>query len=135
MVWYDILFNRILSKQEISNSFAMLFNVKKEQISIAKNFETANFGDDIQIICLTYLFNAEYNFMITVHFLNDSLVPTNGIEILQKLCEMLNCSVLIPDENSLAPSAMLKILGKGYDVENINLYDYDKAGEEFDTQE
>lgn len=132
MIWQDVIINRVLSKAEIEQGIRTIFPINTEKIFITADMYNMNIslGDNIKIVCETWISKADFPFSVTIYLREDSLLPkTNmlkhNIQRFGEFCELLNCSVLIGD-NSNNPYTWILISNRvDYELVSIKIGSFD----------
>jgi hypothetical protein len=123
MVWQDIFISKEPKKNEVANALASVFKIPIENILIVRSIDDIQVDDNVKILCETYIVEADYKIKLSIYIRDDSLVPKNDLETIARLCEELNCEVLISDY-SVNPYTMLHIGRITVDIDK-----YDEAEE------
>ena len=131
-MWQDVIISRLLSKEEIKKGLCTIFPVKANEILVVDNIESIQgyLGEDIRILCQTWLSKVEFPFSISIYLRDQSLIPNENklqhdIDKIGEFCETLICEAIIGDE-SVNPYSWLLIRSRvDYRQTFINLDLYD----------
>lgn len=127
MVWQEVFVNRKLKKNEILSALGNAFNISINSILVARSIDDIEVENNIKVLCQTYIVDAEYSMKLSIYLRDDKLIPKNDLQIIAKLCEILDVEVLVSDY-SANPFTMLHVNRLEVDIDK-----YDEA-EEYETE-
>jgi hypothetical protein len=108
----DLLFNRILSREEIQDALMRIFNVRLDEIFITKDIsdESEVFGNEIRILCETLLYVQDtciFPFRVDLYLRDHSLASMIDEDAFVRLCNILRCQIILSDDSPAATSWLL----------------------------
>jgi hypothetical protein len=115
----DILVNKSLSEKEICETLAKVFSISPESIMIVKNTDEYIINQSkIQIICQIEPIKGDFKMDLTIEETSSSTNQiknsfSNEIEVVNKLCDLLDCICLITDPFTEDDDAWLLIEKSG----------------------
>ncbi|MBO9607257.1 MAG: hypothetical protein J7639_14950 [Paenibacillaceae bacterium] len=131
MIWQEILFEKMITKYTLANSLADSLKCTVSQIEFLNDL-TLNVKAETKLLCQSYQCETQFPLRITIYILDTSLVPHNDLITVSRICQKLNCRVLMSDK-SLNPNSMLLLTPDGQtDVVSIDLDAVDETSTEIE---
>ena len=105
MNWQDILLEQEFDKVTLRRAIAVVFELPTDHVSIVDSIEKAPSG--VSVVVEQTLTKGDFRFLLSFYVVVE-LSSRDPIEVIQRLCTILDVRALIPDE-SLNPYSMFLI--------------------------
>lgn len=113
MSWEDVNINRELSGQEVIGAMAELFVVDPDKVVLSiETDDWVDKVDDFRVACVMYSMSGDFPTRIDIIPLEASLIPDSREEAVGRLCEILDCHVIVGWGGGTNPYIWTLVRGK-----------------------
>lgn len=108
MIWRELVINYRPNAQELAFALAEIFKIDKERIDITDALENAK--SDSSVICVISGLSGYFCSMLSFYL---DFTIDNEMLIVAQISAILNCEVLISNDNNVNPYSMLLVNQEG----------------------
>lgn len=99
MLWSEILINKQIAEDRITQTLAAVFNIPKSEIIFTADVVTLDANATRQLVVEQTSLEGEFPSRLSLYLFEESLIDTEPMKIAQQLSRNLSCQCLMADDD------------------------------------
>lgn len=99
MSGFDIVLEKVISKDELQKALAIIFNIQSDNIVVDEDYNSTPFIGDIKIWAIINQYDGGDFLLNCSIYIRDSTLEHNSTLLSKKLCNLLRMKGLISDDS------------------------------------